>query len=454
MLYTRTSDKKYMVGFDLGERFSQISYLANNAPNELHTFSMTEGAEQFSIPTQITKKAGANLWFVGRESEEWAKAGGTLTKHIFSAAVSGRAVAIEGQEYDPCSLLALFVRRCLALLARDVPPEKMAALTFTTAVLDRRTAEALDRMQSFLDLPGCEFFQESYGNSYYHFLLRQPESMYARDSLLCEYDGIRPMAVSRMRFHRGAAPAVAFIENREYPEMAAEAVRTPVSPLVRPSGERSGGGAVSAGAAESAGTPQADRRDESFLAICREAIPEGEISSIFLIGEGFQEKWMKRSLEYICYHRRVFLGSNLYSRGAACGALLRRELPEEAARCFYLDENRLSANIGVVALRHERSAYCPLMSAGTSWYEARAEEEFFLEGKEEIRLVITPITGGTVREETLRLTEPPERPERTTRIRLSLAMESARELGIRIEDLGFGELFPASGKSWDFKIEL
>lgn len=431
MLYTRTEDKKYMVGFDLGEKACQISYLASTAPDVLRTFSMIPGQEAFFVPTQITKKAGANLWFVGSEAEEWAKAGGTPVTGLVSLALSGRPVAIEGQEYDPCSLLALFVKRTLALMAGEVPIEKIAVLMFTAERMDQAMAEMLGRVRGFLELPGGEVLWESHAGSFFHFLVRQQPSLYAKGSILCEYDGVHPLKLWRMRFNDRTEPVVAYLERSEHADMTAGALRSP------------------------AAGPQSDRRDESFFRIVRQAMPEGEISSVFLIGDGFQERWMKQSLTYICYHRRVFLGNNLYSRGAACGAYLESGAAKaEAERFFYLEEDRLAANVGTVALRRGRSSYCPLMSAGVNWYEASAEQEFYLEGDGRIQIVLTPITGGAVREETLVLEGLPERPDRMTRLRLGMSMTGPDRIAVHLEDLGFGELYPPSDRAWDFAVTL
>jgi hypothetical protein len=47
-----------------------------------------------------------------------------------------------------------------------------------------------------------------------------------------------------------------------------------------------------------------------------------------------------------------------------------------------------------------------------------------------------------------------KRPNGTTRLHISLNMPSVSEVKIRIQDMGFGELFPATGKVWEQVIEL
>ena len=157
MLFTRTSNKKYVVGFDLGETGSQVSWSESGA--EPVTFAQKEkggSGENLYIPTVLSKKFGANIWFCGQEAETRASHGdGTIVRHILSSALQGRAILIEGQEYDPCSLLALYVRRVLALMADTVPTSEISVLLFTMETIDQNTVEMLGRASSTSRSMGC-----------------------------------------------------------------------------------------------------------------------------------------------------------------------------------------------------------------------------------------------------------------------------------------------------------
>ena len=98
--------------------------------------------------------------------------------------------------------------------------------------------------------------------------------------------------------------------------------------------------------------------------------------------------------------------------------------------------------------------YFPLVDAGGNWYDVHRSEELILEEENEIRLLLTPLTGEEKREFPIRLDELPRREGRTTRIRLNFEMLSARKVRITIEDLGFGEIFPSTGLTWEQQITL
>jgi len=442
LLFSRTAERKFNIGFDLGEKSCQISYTTMDGEDP-KTFSMMPAQEQFNIPTQLTKKIGANLWYCGTEAEQHIDHGeGTLVTHIYSSAVSGKPVMIEGQEYEPCSLLALYVRRCLALLARDVPTDEIGVIMFTAEKMDRDTVNALQKVRKLLNLPVEAVYCESCRNSFYNYMLMSPESMHENDVLLCEYDGEHAMRIDRLSYNYRTSPVVAFLRSQEYPQLSAgQLPSAQIRDYLQADAARSGENAD-------------DVRDSRFLEILKQAAPEHEISSVFLIGEGFRNRWMKQSLTYIAYHRRVFLGNNLYSKGAAYGALIRRKKPEAAAKYFFLGENKLTSNIGLLVRHLGRSVYHPVLSAGENWYEVDREEEYILEEGNELTLVITPLTGGDVRQERILLDQLPKRAEGTVRIGLRFTMSAKDKLTIDAEDLGFGEIARSSGQTWNFGIQL
>ena len=47
----------------------------------------------------------------------------------------------------------------------------------------------------------------------------------------------------------------------------------------------------------------------------------------------------------------------------------------------------------------------------------------------------------------------PHRPNKTTRLSLELHYVSQKECRVTVRDLGFGEMFPSSGKVWTETVE-
>ena len=185
---------------------------------------------------------------------------------------------------------------------------------------------------------------------------------------------------------------------------------------------------------------------------------------MFLVGSCFQEDWADRSLQYICRGRRVFKGNNLYSKGAAFGAYERFCATKEGKEYIFLGREKLKANIGLQVVREEKETYAAILDAGVNWYDIIYEKEFYLESGNSFQLMVTPLTNVfpereaagkyPVRHEKIELTGLPERPGGTTRLHLAITMRDADTLHIVTEDLGFGEIYPATGQTWEQDIRL
>ena len=169
-------------------------------------------------------------------------------------------------------------------------------------------------------------------------------------------------------------------------------------------------------------------------------------------------------LQYICRGRRVFKGNNLYSKGAAYGALEKFCLTKEGKGHTFLGREKLKTNIGLQILREGKEVYLPLLDAGINWYDAACEKEFYLESGSSYQVMLTPLTNVfpereaagkyPVRYEKVDLFRLPLRPDGAVRLRVSMHMDQAENLHVKTEDLGFGELFQSSGLVWEQDIAL
>ena len=92
-----TGGKKLIVGYDLGEEYSQISYSVEG--KDVETLSLIAGTQEYSIPTLLYKREGVNQWFYGKEALRYAQEEqGVLVNDILQLAVDGEEVLIEGTE--------------------------------------------------------------------------------------------------------------------------------------------------------------------------------------------------------------------------------------------------------------------------------------------------------------------------------------------------------------------
>ena len=176
------------------------------------------------------------------------------------------------------------------------------------------------------------------------------------------------------------------------------------------------------------------------------------VSTAFLVGDGFKENWMGESLRLLCRNRRVFQGNNLYSKGACSGALEKLDPSREGRNYIYLGQDKLKSNVGMKVLRRGEEAYFAVLDGGVSWYEAFADFEVILESGNTVEFQVTPLTGEPATEREIVLEGLPERPKNTSRLKVHVEMSAPDRVTVTIEDMGFGEIFPSSGKGWTSTI--
>ena len=93
-------------------------------------------------------------------------------------------------------------------------------------------------------------------------------------------------------------------------------------------------------------------------------------------------------------------------------------------------------------------AYYPLIEAGNNWYDCKASCELILDNTEELVFVVGAAGESEKKRVAMPLPGLPKRPNKTTRLSLELKYISRKECRITVKDLGFGDMFPGSGKVW------
>ncbi len=426
-MFKLLNNEKIIVGYDLGEGYSQISYLVEGS-GEAETLSLVAGEEIYNIPTVLCKRTGANQWTYGREAFRCAGEGdGILVENLVGLAVEGETVLIEGTEYDPVKLLTLYVKRSLGLLSQVSSLDRISAMMITAEKMDHRLLDALEQVVEGLHLKTDRVFFQGHAEGFYHYMMRQDRELWSSRALLLEYQkgGLKAYF---MDCNRRTRPLVVFVESEDYPPLACES--------------------ADGGAKTAAELAQMDRE---FLRLCERLCSPNPVSGVYLIGDGFSETWMKESLRFLCRGRRVFQGNNLYSKGACYGALERLKPGEGEQGCVYLGREKLKSNIGMRILRQGEEIYYALLDAGVNWFEAKHSFTFYLQEGNEVEFVITSLLGGG------------SRPVRVVldglsgelaRLRASLYLEAEKSLVVEIEDLGLGVFRPATHRIWREAIGL
>lgn len=406
--------EKVIVGYDLGNKYAQISCYVMGSEEEIRTLSSVAGSSVYTIPLALSKRQGVNQWFYGSEAIRYAgEEEGILVENLLKLARDGEPVQIDGAPIDPVALLTLFLKRSLGLLSQVTNTERIGALMITCEELDHRMLEVLTAATEGLHLKTDQICFQSHVESFYYYNLYQPEELWQHKTILCEY-GDASIRTYCMECNRHTTPVVAYMEEREFPFPVPES-------------------------------------DEKMQEIAKKLCENQMISSVYLIGEAFSRDWMKESLRYLCKGRRVFQGNNLFSKGACYGMMERLTPGENGKNHVFLGKDKLKSNIGMKVLRQGEESYQALLDAGINWYEAQNTMEFYLLEGRAVEILITSLTGKGNR---IARIVPEELQEGIIRLRISVEMRDDTHLKVELEDLGFGTFRAATHHIWKEEIEL
>ena len=288
-----------------------------------------------------------------------------------------------------------------------------------------------ERIPSTLEEMGIErkyIFLQDYKSSFYYYTVNQKRELWSADVALLEYEE-DTMNGYVLHVDKSTKPALVTVEKAASQKMD-ESVRD--------------------------GRPEEEwnrERDRLFFELLKKVFERRNVTTSYLMGDYFDKSWAERSFQYLCYHRHAFQGKNLYTKGACYGAMERMgviTLPD----LLFLGEDIIHENLGMNMRIRGKEMYYPIITAGVNWYEAHHVCEFIPDNETSITIITKPMTGGQEINHILRLTDFPRRPNRATRLRMTVYFVSAHRCKVEVEDLGFGGFFRPSGKKWKREITL
>ena len=316
-----------------------------------------------------------------------------------------------------------FLKKAMRLLKPYGKIHEAGAVVFSVDEAGEEQSGELKRLaMQIVGLPESRIFVQSRQESFCAYVLNQPREFWRHQAVLflCERELLEAYVLNA---NARTIPAMARVETDKRWSY-------PVSGL------------------------EPEVKDEILLALGRDIFSERPVSSVYLVGDGFEEKWYQESLRMLCgAGRRVFAGNNLFAKGACYRAIQEMRLPEERTYVF-LGEDKISYNVGIRTPGSGKDSIYTLLNAGTSWYEAKTECQVLLCADPVLEFILKPMQGNETLKESLLLEGLPDRPSRTTRLLISVEFLSVEKLRISVRDLGFGELFPSSDLSWSEEVDL
>ena len=402
------------IGIDLSDKCAMVSFYQPNM-KEPETTGTIAGSEVYQIPTLLAKRKHLGQWYYGDDARKMAKTSEVIcVDALLRRAVNGETIRIEEESFESWELLGLFLKKVMELPMKLGNVPRCDRLIISVDRLSRENMEVFWKIAPKLGLRPEQFMVIDHKESFYYFALSQQEDLWIHDVYLFENDG-ENLHYYGLKRNQRTPPQVVTIK---------ESVRTPLD----------------------------GDKDDEFLKLAQKAFENQIISSVYLLGEGFEGNWMKNSLTYLCRGRRVFVGNNLFSKGACYAGVVRDH--EDAWKCIYMGENEMKFNLSLKTRDKGNLSFQTLISAGKNWFETKGQCEVILSGSGEIDFWKQLPNSREAVIETLELTDLPQRPDRTTRLRITVTPIADDKVEVEIKDLGFGEIFRSTDKIWKYTMTM
>ena len=315
--------------------------------------------------------------------------------------------------------LAGILREALATVGiRDIKRE-IVGLMFTVRDLSKPMVALLRSVFEELEIPKSRAFMQEYKESLYYYTMYQKQEIWKHNAACFEIHDGNKVCFYALGVNRKTAPLTVAVKAEEKGRI----------------GDRP------------------EEKGPAFAKILRDTLSKDIFSSVFVTGDQLSEEWALEAKKVLVKGGRpAFTEEFIFARGACYSA--REKADEKRIRGIAFSGDMLvKDNIGMIMQVGEKTAYYPLISAGVHWYNAQHDCEFMLGDQKRVVFVVSSSREGGRRLCKMELPGLPDRPERTTRLRMHVEFESKSRCVATVEDMGFGEMFPASGKVWSELLE-
>lgn len=408
-----TAVKDIYLGIDFGPE-STILSIYNQNMAEPQTISTVLGAENYAIPTALAKKNGLSQWYFGHDANLQSSLGqASLVEDLYKNAYDDTKLVVSGESYSARQLLVIYFKKLLSMPSIYSVMDRLKKLILCIDIVDSTIIEVLQYVAQELNIGQDSLLIIDKKECFYYYALSQKPDLFTYNVALFEYSKENSFSFILSR-NTATKPQVVTVDKQS--------------------------------------NDMTSCNDQDFLNIAKRTFGNKVFSAVYLVGDGFNGEWMKESLTFLCRGRKVFLGQNLYSKGACYAGLIKST--DKDWPFIYIGDNDLKFNISLKLIDKGQYTFYSLLEAGRSWFEEKGECEVIIDGNSEVELYMQKPEQRMATTQVLELIDMPERENRTTRVRIEAVPLSDASVKINITDLGFGEISPSSGKKWEHTITI
>lgn len=413
----------YYIGMDLCSDSTQISFY-NDIKREPETVNQLNNKETYMMPNILFYSKESGDWYVGSEaSEARFKEEGIILDELYKNAYSEELVEVDGNKYTFRQLFLRMLTMHINSFLYRYEGATVKKLVITIPEYSKKMFRVLSGLHRELGIPEECVSITSHLDSGLYYIFNQSSDLWVNNVALFDYnaDGL---SYYRIDITRGKEPEVISVTHEDYSNQFNMALFGGDNILM----------------------------DATFAKIAENEMKKTYISSVFLTGLGFSEKWMNKSRTILCQGRRVFAGQNIYTKGA-CYRAVGGEYEEFYKRFFVETKENVIYDIGISS-GDEEDNFIPIALGGRQWYNIHGKINIILDDTDEITLVYRSKKTEQELREIVKLHGIPKRPNKTSKFSLEVEFDDPHRGAVIIKDVGFGKLFPTTNKIYRKEFEV
>ena len=408
-----------IIGYDLNYEYCQIS-IGTSLDEEPETLYLMDDKEDTELPLIIAKRNEEAPWVTGTEALRLDTMGeGIVIRDLLRLSMDNAKVKVGSEEVSAVTLLTEFIRLSLLRLLMVDLGEQITCIVFTVPKIDEDVITMLKSAASRLGIDKSRIYVQDYKESLYDYISHQSRELWNYDVVLMGYIGTGLYSYKLIKEPLPKGRKKELVSVQEGPVME-----------VKPGNEG----------------------DRKLLIYAQAVFGKSLISSVFLIGKEFEGGWFPEAQNYLCKNRRVFIGRNLYSKGACYGGFRKTGLDHPDA--IYLDSYKIVSQISIRLRVRGKEQWVPVAYQGENWYEINREMEVLMDQSTTLMVQVDTIGKNMPVQDVISLEGLFEKQRRTVRLSIRTVFLGKDRCRIIIRDVDFGELRKATGYELVHTLQL
>ena len=373
----------YYIGMDLCPESTQISFY-NDIKREPETVNQLNNKETYMMPNILFYSNKTGDWYVGSEaSEARFKEEGIILDELYANARSEELIEIGEKKYSYRQLFIMMLKMHIDSFLYRYEGAVVKKLVITIPDYSKDLYRVLGSLYKELNIDKSSISITSHLDSGLYYIFNQSPDLWVNSVALFDYntDGLQ---YYRIDISRGRSPEVIQVSHEDYTKQFNMSMFSGDNILM----------------------------DVTFSKIVEHEMKKTYISSVFLTGLGFSEKWMNKSRNILCQGRRVFAGQNIYTKGA-CYKAVGGEYEEFYKKYFVETEENVLFDVGLSS-GEEEDEFIPIARGGRQWYNIKGKINIILDDTDIVTIIYkSRVTDQEIRE-SVKLHGIPKRPNKTS----------------------------------------